>query len=207
MAGIFDAVGSILGGGETTSSQTFKTDLTETTRRGSGQIEDFLADLVEGFTPDFDEADVEELQNESIQRASGQVSGILEGIFDNFRTNDLANIFASSESAGVFGSSGTQQLADRAFADASRASSEVVLSQANTLAQQVIQNRAQREQFLTALFNADINATASTRRKGTQSQKGTQFDPLRGINTAIGIGQSLGGGQSAPGLFGFGGGN
>lgn len=179
------AAGSIAGsllGSDSSQESTSSKEEEQQISRGSGRIEAFLADILENFDKDFDQ---EEVQDRAFSRSREQVSGILESIFRDFQQTTVPQVFNAQRNSGVFGSSSAQQIADRAFADATARASEVVVANANTNAGQVLQNRQLQQQFLSQLFGIDLESTGRTTTTGNSRSTGSgnATDALAGINT------------------------
>lgn len=172
-------LGNILGrGGSQKQSTTSSVDMTERYNRGTVDAGALLEQLLGSGMGQ--PVSMEDIQATSLQRAQSDTEGVVESIFENYRNEYLPEVFTASESAGVFGASGGQQLAERGFADATARASEVTLGTANTYANQLQQESAQIQQFLSQLFALDIEQTGRSNRRGTEkgTSTGSSQNPL-----------------------------
>lgn len=172
------ALGNILGSGQSQrQSQSSTEEGTQTSRRGSVGVDNVLNEMLRSPALRRSTADT---QSVSLQRAEQDVSGVVDSIFSDYRSEFLPEVFTASEGAGVYGSSSTQEMADRGYADATSRAAELTLGTANTYATQLQQEQQMMQQFITQLFGLDLEESGEveTSAETTGNTRGSGRGPM-----------------------------
>lgn len=177
-------VGNLLGGGRSSQSQSSRTNMTDRYNRGSIDVDALFAQLPSRRLLSMS---AEDIQSTSMQRAQQDVSGVVDSIFQAYRSDYLPEVFSTSEGAGVYGSSGAQELAERGYSDAVGQAAELTLGTANTYANQRLQEQQSMQQLMNQLLALDVEQTGTSTRRGTEKTTGTGTSPMdfTGITSSL----------------------
>lgn len=139
----------------------------------------------------------EDIQAVSLANAQRDSKSVVDNIFTQYQEEALPEIFTASESAGVYGSSGAQTLANDAYARTVSNASELTMGLANTYSNQLLQEQNQVDNLITSLFQLDMEQTGL--RRTTTSQRGTSTGKGFNMGMDVGMGGGAGGGPLSGG--------